>query len=454
MTALDLAVENARKTHQERLAAQQRELDEQIAAELNLVLRGKAYSEHALRYATGTLAELRDVLLAAEPGRERALAGMDWLEDAPADEQRERWHAYQQVMDTRDAERERIREDQALRRAAAAQERATDFFAATGGTPALSLSTKDEQTSSFQKGKRNPQTFVTTLSLKHDEDGNVQQWTNITDIANDWRLSERAYQKRVQRELKKFTSTELEAAPAFFVQRMSEADWCRLRDAWNKRQQRAGEEYQAPRFAKYPQENGTIVLIHDSAGDAEHSKPLPTDEDALRELLADSLRTPEEKRVAHSPGFGGDYQGMRGDGRRRKAKKAGLRVELVGQFITQGEGGILGAAAALDIELSRNLRGGREIEHEDAMLALWDAGFVFTPRKVHKQKLAELFDAVTGGEMSDVSHKVETPNTVTYIGHEEGDFLMVDEDELPEWAQDTPETVEIGFLDVLLGGDK
>ena len=112
------------------------------------------------------------------------------------------------------------------------------------------------------------------------------------------------------------------------------------------------------------------------------------------------------------------------------------RVEVVGQFVTSGAGGLVRAAQVLGIELSKMLRGRRELDHEDAVVALLEAGFQLLPRHVHQAGLAALLSAFVlaedppvdedAGDVSPISHKEEEDPIVTYTGHAaQQDALLV-----------------------------
>lgn len=383
----------------QRTAEQRRREREQVAAgvasELDLVLRGLPHSASVLQYATGELAGLRDVLLAAEPGGARHMAALRWLDDA-GDELDARYTAYQLVMDSRDARREAIRRER-------------QFFRKTAAEPALA----DDAGDLPPLPKYNPQTFITTFTRRHDA-GHTTEWTSVCPMTKDWRTDAAAYAKRVQR-LTNQLREEQAAGATFYAVTMDAASWKRLNGRWKKRVQRGGESV---RWAKLPQEDGTVVVFCDSHQDAGDSTVvLPSDAAELRQLIFPLMRTPEGAKVATSCAFGGCYQGARGDGRRRQAQRDGATVELLGQFVTSGPGGLARAARVLDIELSKTLRGRRELPHEDAVLTLLEAGFQLLPRKVHQAGLAALLGAFVlaedspagedAGDMSRLTHNTE-----------------------------------------------
>ncbi len=394
-----------------------------VASELDLVLRGLPYAEGVLRHATGELASLRDVLVASEPGDARRRAALNWLNDA-GDELNARWAAYELVMASRDARREAIRRER-------------DFFAKTAAEPALA----DDAGDAPPLPKHNPQTFITTLTKRHDA-GRTTEWTSVCPMTKDWRVDAAAYGKRVQRLVNQLRE-EQEDGATFYASSVDVDGWERLRGRWDKRTQRGGEPV---RWAKLPQEGGAVIVFHDCHQDAgDGAVALSSDAAELRAFVFPLLRTPEGQKTATSAGFGGCYQGARGDGRRHQAKRDGATVELVGQFVTSGAGGLARAARVLGIELSKRLRGRRELDHEDAVVVLLEAGFQLLPRHVHQAGLAALLNAfVLAAEppdeddsgMSDITHNEEEEPIVRYIGHEPyQDTLLVDRKPPDDWRR-------------------
>lgn len=406
-------VEQARLRVAEQRQREREQVDAAVASELDLVLRGLPYADSVLRYAAGELANLRDVLVATEPGAPRQLAALRWLDDA-GDELNARWAAYELVMASRDPRREAIRRERA-------------FFAKTAARPALA----DDAGDAPPLPTHNPQTFVTTLTKRQDA-GRTTEWTSVCPMTKDWRVDAAAYGKRVQRLVNQLCEEQQDGA-TFHAMTLDAAGWEVLRERWKKRAQRGGERV---RWAKLPQADGAVVVIHDCHQDGGDGSPaLASDAAELRRFVFPLLRTPEGAKVATSAGLGGCYQGARGDGRRRQAQREGATVEVVGQFVTSGAGGLARAAQVLGIELSKGLRGRRELDHEDAVLALLESGFQLLPRHVHQAGLAALLTAFVlaeeppadEGDLSPVTHKEEDDPIVRYTGHTaQQDALLVD----------------------------
>ncbi len=408
-TLTDIVEQNKRETAEQH-RRERALVDSGVASELDLVLRGLPYADSVLRHATGELANLRDVLVAAEPGVPRQLAALNWLNDA-GDELTARYTAYELVMASRDPRREAIRRER-------------DFFAKTAAEPAL----VDDAGDSVPLPKYTPQTFITTLTKRQDA-GRTTEWTSLCPMTKDWKVDAVAFGKRVDRLVNQLREEQADGA-TFYTATTDAAGWEVLRERWKKRAQRGGEPV---RWAKLPQDDGRVIVFHDCHQDAGDAAELTGDAAELRRFVFPLLRTPEGAKTATSAGFGGCYQGARGDGRRRQAQREGATVDVVGQFVTSGAGGLLRAARVLGIELSKGLRGQRELEHEDAVVAMLEAGFRLLPRHVHQAGLSGLLEAFVLAaeppeeEVSRISHNIEDSAIVTYTGQTaQQDALLVD----------------------------
>ena len=435
---LDAVMASTRQQQTRRKAEEQAKVDAGVASELDLVLRGKPYSASVLKYADGRLAELRDVLLVYDERAERQRAASRWLEEDGLDEdtQRERWKTYELVMDSRDSYRE----------AARSRKRADEFFSKAGGTPALNVREGEDENSHAELPRYSPPTFITTLS-RRNENGRTKQYTSVCAMTRDWRIDPAGYQKRVMREVWKVRE-EVEEHGGFRLSYFSADEWLKTAERWKKRRQRDSEDV---RFMKYPLADGRLAVIHNATDETGELVPASVDE--LKELLFPLMDTPEGKRPSGSCGFGGHYEGMRGDGRTRKAKREGVETEVVGQFVTSGAGGLVRAAEVLGITLNRQLRGTRELDHEDAILSLMDAGFRLKPRDVHYKGLMDLLEAFVladegSHESEDVpynAHREDSPKNVRYTGQDFADIPF-------QWGLDVRETAE-ETADIYFGGD-
>ena len=82
-------------------------------------------------------------------------------------------------------------------------------------------------------------------------------------------------------------------------------------------------------YLAMPQDDGRCAVVHNRLCEGGQEITI-NDRTAVFNLLHPWLHTPEDRRISSSKnGFGGNWQGARGDGRIKAAKKAGLDVGLV-----------------------------------------------------------------------------------------------------------------------------
>jgi hypothetical protein len=401
---LDEAWQAGKLRSDARKAQEQQEVAAAVAAELNLVLRGKPYSRSVLHYATGYYAECRDVLLAHEGKQDRRQAWQTWLEgykDRP--DFQTVWAVGKSITDARDAHRQAVREAAALKKAQQAQARLKAFF---DKVPAAT----DEAGPILPKS--DPQVFITTLKTYHAA-GQSTEWVHFCPMTRA-KSDPAGLAKLARRYSQQLLWEQTEGGRKLYQLTLSDEDWQRQTAAWRQQKRRTGQDVA---WQAYHME-GQVTVIHDSqktAGD-----PLDTDQTRLYSLVHSLLSDiPEGKKARTSDGFGGDYEGSRGDGRARRAKRQGQAGwwELIGQYVTEGPG-LRQAAALLDVKLSPKLRGSVQMDHEDALLALLESGFAMTPRKKHKDALS-VFDVILPqkdppeGKMSRLTYIGEDPNTCT-----------------------------------------
>lgn len=133
---------------------------------------------------------------------------------------------------------------------------------------------------------------------------------------HDWRhcpgcLSDYAYRKtrQVENETKrgKLTATWFETTE----------DWKRTRKKWNTWKRR---EKEVISFSPFNQEDGRILVIHSSANETDIGQELPKG-DELDTFVLNLCQTPAKTKNRASGGFGGEYQGWRGEGRTTEGKK-------------------------------------------------------------------------------------------------------------------------------------
>lgn len=98
--------------------------------------------------------------------------------------------------------------------------------------------------------------------------------------------------------------------------KLSPEDYKRQAATWRKRASRDGENV---RYCPFPQETREYIVIHNQA--KEGGDNLPTIPQELYQMVYNLAKTPENKRVSPSNGWGGQWQGARGDGRAKQETK-------------------------------------------------------------------------------------------------------------------------------------
>lgn len=94
----------------------------------------------------------------------------------------------------------------------------------------------------------------------------------------------------------------------------------------NRTRKRRKEEGIAGAYAAYPMTDGRYFVIHDQ--EREGGQPIGDDRTEVYNLLLPIVNdTPDDKRISASGGWGGNWQGTRGDGRVKRAKKEGQEVD-------------------------------------------------------------------------------------------------------------------------------
>lgn len=400
---LDDAWQSSKQRQATKQAKQQQEVAAAVAAEINLVLRGKPYSRSVLHYATGYYAECRDVLLAYEDPKARKAAWLTWLEGYKDNSDFQTvWAVAKTVTDARDAHRQRVREAAVLRKAQQAQARGRAFFdkvtaAADEDLPVLP--------------KSDPQVFLTTLKTYHTA-AQSAEWVYFCPMTRA-RSDPAGLAKLARRYSQQLTWEQTEGGKTLWLLDLSDEDWTRQTAAWRQKKKRTGQDVA---WQAYRTEDGRVMVIQDAIA----ADPLTADPQEVYSLVHRLLsQVPADKKVRTSAGFGGPYEGSRGDGRARHDKRQGKdgQWELIGQYVTEGPG-LRKAAALLDVKLSDKLRGNVQLDHEDALLTLLEAGYTLTPRKSHAAALS-VFDVILSqedlpeGKMSHLTYIGEDNNTCT-----------------------------------------
>lgn len=212
-------------------------------------------------------------------------------------------------------------------------------------------------------------------------------------ITPKWRSDERrpgcpgCYYDRVKRQAEQVLFEHMRLEGLHYAELATAADFKRFTD--RARQQRARNGVDGA-YRSYPQDDGRYLVI----GQVEllpHGTAVPTDRTELYNLLHTYCQTPEGKRVSSSGGWGGPWQGTKGDGRRKYAgqqgKATGPAVQLWASATMQK------AADALGAELQRGRRGfSVQMPAADAYERLSMAGLEMHERKTNRSGLAAFLE--------------------------------------------------------------
>ena len=425
---LDLAWQQGKQRQAAAMAKQQQDVAAGVAAELNLVLRGKPYSKSVLHYATGHYAAVRDVLLAHEGKQARRQAWQTWLEGYRETEDFQTvWAVAKTITDSRDAHRQAVREAALLRKAQQAAARSRDFFQ-KAQRRAAGLGTADDSDDLPTIPRPDPQVFLTTLKTFH-EGGRADEYVYLAPMTRA-RSDPAGLAKSARRYAKQLEWEQTEGGRRLCQLVLSDEDWKRQAAAWRQQKKRTGQD---AAWQVYRGQDDRVTVFHDSpaAGGAVIAADPAALYGLVHSLLSQMVTEGSGSRVRTSAGFGGAFQGSRGDGQARQAKRQGRagQWELVGQFVTEGPG-IQKAAALLTMELGPKLRGKAQVSHEDALLGLLEGGFTMRPRKAHAAALS-VFDILLPQAQPDEGLP-EGMSHLVYKGQESTCTLSVTEDPIDE----------------------
>jgi len=143
--------------------------------------------------------------------------------------------------------------------------------------------------------------------------------------------------------------------------------WLESQDAFkqwtNKVRQRRKRKDITAAYRAYPQDDGRYFVIHDEPGN-----PIPTDKTALFDLIWGVARTPAGKSVSSSQGWGGRFQGNKGDGR---AKQHNGKPEPIKQIWSTGS--ISKVAEIINVELDTKKKSDINLDPREIIRRLDDA---------------------------------------------------------------------------------
>lgn len=154
-------------------------------------------------------------------------------------------------------------------------------------------------------------------------------------------------------------------------------------------------------YRAYPQKDGRYIVVGE-VDLLDSGAAVPSDKATLYNLVKGWVDTPEDKRISSSGGWGGDWQGVKGDGRTKRAKREGKQVKSC-QLWT--DSGIKDVTAALGVKPPKGNQYKIKIPAITAYQALTAAGFALHERKTKRGGLAAFLDFL-GVEMPNKKQSV------------------------------------------------
>jgi len=181
-------------------------------------------------------------------------------------------------------------------------------------------------------------------------------WRNCPGCRSDYRYRKA---RQIEREAKRGQLTLAKFATV--------EDWTKKRKAWNTRARRGADSIS---FTPFHHDDGTVDVIHSSTHEKDAGQKLP-EGDELDAMVLDLCLTPGTTKNRASSGFGGEWQGSRGEGRNKEVeKKTGKRPHNY-QLKTNAASVRL-AKRAYGTELNTRGHGRQDWHCSDSFLALLD----------------------------------------------------------------------------------
>ena len=164
-----------------------------------------------------------------------------------------------------------------------------------------------------------------------------------TRFSRAWEVCEREYYFRVKREVSKAHAEmgrDVAMVYHLFTDDFSAVRFINARQKTIKRARKDGRDPKPFIYQLYPyispDADAELVAIVSNATETNGARPVPADRTQAYNLFHDWLNTPPETTLnRHSQGYGQQWQGMKGDGRRRLIEKqTGQKMPRNMQFIT------------------------------------------------------------------------------------------------------------------------
>ena len=214
------------------------------------------------------------------------------------------------------------------------------------------------------------------------------------------------YYERVQRNAKQILS-EAQRHPLYFGSLPDKPSY----ERYTARTRQRRKNGKPAKYRAFPQADGSYFIITNCDIDKEigNKNVITADHDKteLFNLLFNLCQTPDGQRIASSEGWGGNWQGTKGDGRVKEAKRRG---EKVGDCVQLWTGSSLeDVAKALGIELDAKNSISIRVDALTAYQSLTDANIVLYERKTNRSGLDAFLEFLGIEENSRLEDIGENP---------------------------------------------
>lgn len=162
-------------------------------------------------------------------------------------------------------------------------------------------------------------TFNAFVAIIRSDRTQVSTWK-----PRKWRVCDACFDERVTRFVMQVQSQQKKHA--LYWSNWNNSTWKRRRDAWRKQSKRTSAEIF---YQSFPQDDGSIVVIHNIEGD--QHELMPTEYLEIKVLMNVWAVTPIGKAIGNSRnGFGGQHKGTKGDqSDKARAERQAERTKLL-----------------------------------------------------------------------------------------------------------------------------
>lgn len=191
----------------------------------------------------------------------------------------------------------------------------------------------------------------------------------------------------------------------WMVEIPTEEDFRRFADRLRKRRERGTDAV----YRAYPQPGGACVVVHNQ--EQEGGRLLTNHRGEIFDTLHDVANaTPDGRLISSSAGWGGPWQGTRGDGRVKQAAKEGRDISPCVQLWTNSTIEETARALGVDVHLDTSAVVALAAEHSYGRLVA--AGIQLRERRTNRSGLSAFLEFL-GVDVTDLTHR---PNPAKPLG--------------------------------------